>query len=51
VDELTLARAIHVVSVVAWIGGVYLVTMVILPAVRGLAKPEDRIKYFEDLES
>ena len=33
-DELTLARAIHVIAVVAWIGGVYLVTMVILPAGR-----------------
>jgi uncharacterized membrane protein len=48
---LTLARAIHVVFVVAWIGGIYLVTMVILPAVRGLAEPEDRIKYFQDIES
>ena len=50
-DELTLARAVHVVAVVAWIGGVYLVTMVVLPAVRGLTQPEDRIKTFEDIES
>jgi uncharacterized membrane protein len=48
---LTLARAIHVVFVVAWIGGVYLVTMMILPAVRGLAELEGRIKYFQDTES
>ncbi len=50
-DELTLARAVHVVAVVAWIGGVYLVTMVVLPAVRGFDQPEDRIKTFEDIES
>ena len=33
-DDVTLARAIHVLAVVLWIGGVALVTTVLLPAVR-----------------
>ncbi|MBL6927612.1 MAG: hypothetical protein ISR44_00440 [Rhodospirillales bacterium] len=49
-DDFTLARAIHVIAVVAWIGGVYLVTTVILPSVSSLAAPEERIKAFEEIE-
>ncbi len=49
-DELTLARAVHVIAIVAWIGGVYFVTMIVLPAVRGFAQPEDRIKTFGAIE-
>ena len=33
-DDLAIARALHVLGVVIWIGGVAMVTMVILPAVR-----------------
>ncbi len=50
-DEFALARAIHVVAVVAWIGGVYLVTMVVLPAVRASASPSEMLSYFEEIES
>ena len=50
-DELTLARAVHVLAVVGWIGGVYLVTLVVLPAVRGLASPAERVTRFEDIET
>lgn len=32
--ELTITRAIHVMSIVIWIGGVSFVTMVILPAIK-----------------
>jgi len=32
--ELTITRAIHVVSIVIWIGGVSFVTMVMLPAIK-----------------
>ena len=49
--ELTLARAIHVIAVVAWIGGVYLVTMVLLPAGREVSDAEERIKAFEAVEN
>jgi uncharacterized membrane protein len=50
-SDLTLARAIHVVSIVAWIGGVYMVTMIVLPLVRGQATLEDKIKIFHGIEN
>jgi uncharacterized membrane protein len=49
-DDVTLARAIHVLAVVLWIGGVALVTTVLLPAVRRLKSPEERIAFFESVE-
>ncbi len=49
-DELSLARAVHVLAVVAWIGGVYLVTMVILPAVRNMANPAEMSARFKEIE-
>jgi|AutmiccommuBRH21_1029487.scaffolds.fasta_scaffold00020_123 hypothetical protein len=39
-DDLTLARAIHVAAIVHWIGGVSFVTLVFLPGVRNLAEPQ-----------
>jgi len=33
-DDLAVARALHVLAVVIWIGGVAMVTMVVLPSVR-----------------
>ena len=49
-DDVTLARAIHVLAVVLWIGGVALVTTVLLPAVRRLKSPEERIASFKSVE-
>jgi len=49
-DDVGLARALHVLAVVVWIGGVAMVTSVILPAARRLAKPEERIAFFEGVE-
>ena len=49
-DEPSLARAVRVLAVVAWIGGVYLVTMVILPAVRGMANPAEMSERFKEIE-
>ena len=49
-DFLTVARALHVVAVVLWIGGVAFVTTVLIPAIRGSQSPENRIKIFETLE-
>ncbi len=48
--DYALARVLHVLGVVMWIGGVAMVTTVILPAVRRLAAPEDRIATFESIE-
>ncbi len=49
-DDLALARALHVLAVVHWIGGVALVTAVILPAVARLADPAHRNETFEEIE-
>jgi uncharacterized membrane protein len=49
-DDVTIARALHVVSVVLWIGGVAFVTAVLLPAVRHLNALEKRIQLFEQIE-
>jgi uncharacterized membrane protein len=49
-DDVTLARAIHVLAVVIWIGGVALVTTVLLPAVQRLKSPEERVSFFESVE-
>ena len=48
-DDITIARAVHVLAVVHWIGGVALVTLVVLPAVRA-ALPEKRLELFELIE-
>jgi uncharacterized membrane protein len=49
-DDLTGARALHVVFVVLWIGGVAFVTTVLLPAIRRLKTPRERIQLFEQIE-
>ena len=33
-DDIILARAIHVLAVLVWIGGVAFVTLVVMPSVR-----------------
>ncbi len=49
-DDVTIARAVHVLSVVLWIGGVAFVTTVLLPAVRRLKEPGDRLALFDAVE-
>jgi uncharacterized membrane protein len=49
-DEVTLARTLHVVGVVLWIGGVGFVTTVLLPAVQRIADPARRVELFEAIE-
>lgn len=49
-DDLAIARAIHVLSVVHWIGGVAMVTAVIFPAIARLAEPERRLELFHAIE-
>jgi len=50
VDDITLARALHVLVVVLWIGGVAFVTTVLLPAVRDLHAAAERVIFFETVE-
>ena len=45
--DLVIARALHVLSVVLWIGGVAMVTLVLVPAVK--SEP-DAFKRFESIE-
>jgi len=46
-----LARVLHVLGVVVWIGGVAMVTSVLLPATRRLKSPEERVQFFEQMET
>ncbi|HRI99776.1 MAG TPA: hypothetical protein PKV67_03305 [Hyphomonas sp.] len=48
--DVTIARAIHVAAIIHWIGGVFFVTLVLLPGVRKLAAPQDRARLFEKVE-
>jgi uncharacterized membrane protein len=49
-DDLALARAIHVLAVVLWIGGVGLVTTVLIPAIRRFTSADERVAFFEMVE-
>lgn len=49
-DDIVIARAIHVLAVVHWIGGLAMVTAVILPAARRCADPAAGIALFEAVE-
>lgn len=49
--ELTVARALHVIAVVIWIGGVCMVTTVLLPTIRRNFPVEERLKIFHKIES
>jgi uncharacterized membrane protein len=50
-NEFVLARVIHILAVVLWIGGVAMVTTVLLPAIRALASDEEKLPLFERIES
>ena len=50
IDILWLARALHVIGVVLWIGGVAFVTTVILPAINSGFAAEKRLAEFERYE-
>jgi len=49
-DDTTIARTVHVVAVVLWIGGVGFVTTVLLPVVRRMKSPAERLTFFDDIE-
>ena len=48
--EMTIARVLHVLGVVLWIGGVAMVTTVLLPAAKRMKAPEERVLFFETVE-
>lgn len=49
--ELSLMRALHVLGIVIWIGGVFMVTLVLLPALRRGDLGTDRLAAFHAVES
>ena len=49
--DVTVARIIHVLSVVLWIGGVGFVTTVLFPAVRRRMPPDQRLAAFARFEA
>jgi uncharacterized membrane protein len=50
-NEFALARVIHVVAVVLWIGGVAMVTTVLIPAIRRMDLQDNPVEMFEKIES
>lgn len=49
-DDFTLARVIHVVAVLFWIGGVAFVTLVVMPSTRASHTAENRLAAFHGVE-
>lgn len=49
-DYFIISRAVHVLGVVLWIGGVAFVTTVLIPALKCIASSDNRLKLFEELE-
>ena len=49
-EHFTLARVIHVIAVVLWIGGVSMVTTVLIPAIKKMKSKEEQIRTFEQIE-
>ena len=50
IDDLALARAIHILALVHWIGGLAVVTTIILPRARKLPNANDAVAAFEAFE-
>jgi uncharacterized membrane protein len=49
-DSITIARALHVIPIVHWIGGVTMVTLVLLPGIMRKVPVEKRLAFFEMIE-
>ncbi len=49
-DDLALARALHVLAIVGWIGGVAFVTLAAMPAIAADNPPGERLARFHSLE-
>lgn len=46
----SIAKAIHILGVVLWIGGVAFVTFILIPAIRRLDNLENQYTFFEKIE-
>jgi uncharacterized membrane protein len=50
-DDIVLARVVHVIAILFWIGGVGFVTWVLLPTLKVIEPPEERLRRFRQLEA
>lgn len=50
-NDLIFARMLHVVGVIWWLGGVAMVTTVLLPMAQRRSDPKEGFKLFEEVES
>lgn len=50
-QDFIIARVVHVIAVLFWIGGVAFVTLVVMPSVRAEQRPNDRLAAFHRYES
>jgi uncharacterized membrane protein len=51
VTSFVVARTVHVLAIVLWIGGVAFVTTVLIPAIRRMPPGPEQLALFEQLES
>jgi uncharacterized membrane protein len=49
--DIAIARILHILGVVLWIGGVAFVTTALLPAIKKFKNKEERIDFFEKVEN
>jgi uncharacterized membrane protein len=49
-DDVSIARALHVLAIVHWIGGVTMVTLVLLPGITRNVPKSERLALFEMIE-
>ena len=49
-NDVIFARALHVLAIVIWIGGVAMVTTIVLPAIRRRALGENQLQAFQAIE-
>lgn len=49
-DDVILARALHVLALIHWIGGLSFVTLVVLPLARSRSTAEEALAVFENIE-
>jgi uncharacterized membrane protein len=49
-EALAIARAIHVLAILHWFGGVAFVTTVVLPSITSMQEPAARLAAFEAIE-
>ncbi len=50
-EGFALARAVHIAAIVFWIGGVAMVTTVLIPSIMNMKTDEDKAATFERIES